>query len=110
MSLDVYLQIIEPVTVYENNITHNLGTMANAADPLLYKALWRPDELFEHPKAGFLIPYLEQGLKKLNEDPGHFRQYESPNGWGTHEGLSEFITKYLDACKAHPNTDVKVSR
>lgn len=31
MSLDVYLTAVRPTTVYDANITHNLGSMAHDA-------------------------------------------------------------------------------
>lgn len=49
MSLDVYLskEVTEERTVFSANITHNLGEMADKAG--IYKALWRPEDLFEKP-------------------------------------------------------------
>ena len=59
MSLDIYLtriilvpEVVIPAYYKEEsiddfNITHNLGSMAAAAG--IYKALWRPEELFEKP-------------------------------------------------------------
>jgi len=43
MSLDVYLMKTMPTSVYDANITHNLGAMAEAAG--IYKHLWRPEEI-----------------------------------------------------------------
>jgi hypothetical protein len=43
MSLDVYLTAIRPTTVFDLNITHNLGEMARQAN--LYQCLWRPEEV-----------------------------------------------------------------
>jgi len=42
MSLDVKLVDENGDYLYEDNITHNLGQMADRAD--IYKCLWRPDE------------------------------------------------------------------
>ena len=48
MSLDVDLMVIEPVSVFSLNITHNLGKMAGEVKlsngKTLYDVLWRPDE------------------------------------------------------------------
>ena len=48
MSLDVDLMVTQPVSVYEGNITHNLGKMAEAVELdnglTLYDVLWRPGE------------------------------------------------------------------
>jgi len=43
MSLDVYLEVTKPTTIFEANITHNLNRMAQAAG--IYEALWCPDEI-----------------------------------------------------------------
>ena len=48
MSLDVYLMVIKPTSVFNLNITHNLGKMAGEVllsnGKTLYDVLWRPDE------------------------------------------------------------------
>lgn len=139
MSLDVYLtrkkwvsydqgktHEVEHDELYEANITHNLGEMAQHAG--IYESLWRPyrlrsgyiegvdydDELnFEESqeiKASEIIPYLENGLAKLKSKPEFFKQFNSPNGWGMYENFVPFVEKYLEACKHHPNAIVQVSR
>lgn len=106
----------EPVTVqiggesgevYEANITHNLGAMAEAAG--VYKHLWRPDEL-GITKASDLIGPLADGLGTLKADPERFKKFNPPNEWGTYGGLLVFVEKYLEACKKYPEADVQVSR
>ena len=104
---DVSQDRYESNEIYSANITHNLNTMAAAAG--LYEALWRPDEN-DWKKAGDLIEVLEAGLEKLKADPEKFTKYEPDNGWGTYDGLVEFTTKYLAACKANPEARVEVSR
>ena len=112
MSLDIWLEIEvdtgapEPhkVELYSGNITHNLNTMAEEAG--IYKALWRPDELWENPTADKLIPNLEAGLLKLKSHPEHYKQFDAPNGWGTYKDFVPFVEKVLDACKEHPKASV----
>ena len=45
MSLDVDLMVTQPVSVYSDNITHNLGKMADAVllsnGNTLYQVLWQ---------------------------------------------------------------------
>lgn len=107
MSLDVYLYANRRSEVYERNITHNLGRMAEAAG--LYKALWRPDENgLTH--AGQLIPILREGLANLEADPAHYRTFNPENGWGNYEGLVKFVREYLAACEANPDAEIEVSR
>ena len=103
MSLDVYLVS----NVYDANITHNLGEMAKAAG--IYQHLWRPDEIGVYC-ARELIQPLSAGLAKLLNDPEHFKKYDSPNGWGTYENFVPFVSNYLAACVAYPDSRVEVSR
>lgn len=93
--------------VYQANITHNLNTMARQAD--LYKYLWRPDENgIKH--ASELIEPLSEGVIRLRNDPERFKIYNPPNGWGSYEGLIEFVEAYLGACMMYPYAEVSVSR
>lgn len=120
MSLDIYLKrskhvsyddcktfIVDEDYVFNWNITHNLGDMADKAG--VYQALWRPEEL-KIDTASDLIPYLEKALTKLNEDPNHYRSFEPSNGWGSYEGLVDCVDSYLSACKQYPNSKIEVSR
>ena len=107
MSLDVTLKVVRPTEIYSDNITHNLGDMAEAAG--IYTVLWRPDELGIE-KAGELIEPLRAGLALLKSDPERFKQYDSPNGWGMYEHFVPFVENYLHACEDCPEADVSVSR
>lgn len=94
-------------TVYSDNITHNLNTMAKEAG--IYKHCWRPDEI-NIEKARQLIEPLSIGLGLLVNTPENFKQFNPKNGWGTYEGLVSFVRDYLKACEEYPDADVKVSR
>ena len=120
MSLDVYLTrqkmvsydkgktfLEEEETVYDANITHNLGKMAREAD--IYKALWLPEEL-NITKAKDLIPLLEKGFADLKNRPEYFKKFNSPNGWGMYEHFLPFVEKYLNACIEYKEADVYASR
>jgi len=120
MSLDVslyrklYLSYDEGKTyvekeecVYDSNITHNLGKMADKAG--IYYALWRPEEI-RKSKAKDIIELLEKGLADLKEKPEYFEQFNSDNGWGLYKNFVPFVEKYLEACKEFPETDIVVSR
>lgn len=107
MSLDVYLTRPEPREVFEYNITHNLGKMADAAG--IYKHLWRPEEI-GITRAAQLIGPLTAGLHALKSDPARFEAMNPENGWGSYAGLVTFVEKYLAACIENPECDVDVSR
>lgn len=107
MSLDFDLIEMKPVSVCSMNITHNLTKMADAAG--IYKYVWRPEENGIE-KAEDLIPFLGSGIKKLEEDPEFFKQYNPPNGWGSYNGLVNWLKELLENCKEHPNAKIEVSR
>lgn len=113
MSLTVYLEVTEPTTIYDKNITHNLSTMATAcvvSETLtLYDVLWCPHEC-ELYEACELIPLLEAGFKELQSDPQFFKRYNPQNGWGSYEGLLDYVYNYLVACKLNPHAMVQVSK
>lgn len=106
MSLDIYLEV-EGQTVYEANITHNVNRIAEAAG--CYRELWRPDEV-GIDAASQLIEPLKAGLMSLVSDPVRFEALNPENGWGTYDGLVQFVTAYLKACIKNPGATVRVSR
>jgi hypothetical protein len=111
MSLDVYLDAVDQdgnhITVFEENITHNLGPMANAAG--VYYYLWRPEER-QCYKAYHLIFNLEKALKRLRKWPAYYDAWNPQNGWGDYEALVGFIERYLAACQQYPSAKIYVSR
>jgi hypothetical protein len=118
MSLDVCLYHVnkcphcagdlpEHTKIYERNITHNLRKMAEALG--VYEIVWRPDEAGVL-KAGDLVAPMENALDAITSDPGAYRKFEAPNGWGRVEQFREFIREYLAACRNNPNALVEVSR
>ena len=92
---------------FDANITHNLNKMADAAG--LYQIVWRPDEN-KITYAEQLIDPLTEGLARLKANPESFKKYEPSNGWGSYDGLVQFLEEYLDACKKFPQALVYVSR
>lgn len=107
MSLDVSLFVTMPNEIYTANITHNLNRMAEAAG--IYQHLWRPDEI-EITKAAQLIEPLTVGLKELRDNPKKYRAFNPENGWGSYEGLIEFVQSYLIECIKYPDATIKISR
>lgn len=94
-------------TVFERNITHNLGKMADAAG--LYDPMWgAEDHGLTH--ARMLIEPLRTGLERLRADPETFKKLNPSNGWGNYDGLVAFAAAYLEACTQYPDATVRVSR
>ena len=107
MSLDIYLNEKETdEELYWANITHNLNKMASQAN--IYKPLWRPNEVGVKT-ASELIEPLTIGLADLKNRPEHYKQFNSPNGWGMYEHFVPFVEKYLNACIDNPEAIVYAS-
>jgi hypothetical protein len=94
-------------TVYEANITHNLGKMG--AEAGIYKALWRPEEL-PITTAGELIPLLRDGITLMDGSPSHFKSFDAENGWGTYTQFLPWVKRYLSACIEYPEAEISASR
>lgn len=105
--LEPVIAEIDSPYLYTANITHNVNKMAQAAG--IYEHLWRPDEIGVS-RAEELIEPLTGGLARLQAEPETFRVHNPPNGWGSYEGLVQFVADYLDACKANPKATVRVWR
>lgn len=113
MSLDVDLMVTMPTSVYSDNITHNLGKMANAvvleSGHTLYQCLWRPEEVgITHAKS--LGECLDEGFNILLSDPEEYKKYNPENGWGSYDGLVNFVYHYRNACWDNPEAEISVSR
>ena len=115
MSLDVDLMVTQPTSVYSANITHNLGKMASevkvgiGAKIDLYTILWRPEELnFKFAKD--IADLLDEGWNILLSDPEKFKKFNPENGWGSYEGLCDFVYKYRNACWDNPDAELSISR
>ena len=113
MSLDItlYMEIntggdtLRSVILFDANITHNLGKMADAAG--LYPCLWRPHSC-GHTLAKDIIPELTRGYNKLKDNPLEFKEYDNPCGWGTYDTFLPWVREYLDACNEHPLASIDV--
>lgn len=113
MSLDVDLMVTQPVSVYSENITHNLTDMAQhvvlSNGLTLYQILWRPDE-HTLKFARDISDMLDEGWNILLADPEKFKKYNPPNGWGSYDGLCNFVYKYRNACWDNPDAELRISR
>ncbi len=106
MSLDVTL-MVDGDEVFSANVTHNLNKMAVAAG--IYECVWRPDEI-EITKAGQIIEPLKLALADMTTRPSHYKTFDSPNGWGLYRHFLPWLAEYLEACIAHPEAIIHISR
>ena len=97
----------EADVVFEYNITHNVNRMAKEAG--IYTEIWRPEEV-GITTARQLCEPLRTGLRLLLAEPERFQAFAPANGWGTYAGLIAFVKAYVEACDAHPDASVEVSR
>ncbi len=97
----------EDECVFDANITHNLGYMAEEAG--VYMCCWRPDEIGAK-QAKDIVPALEAGFKLLTDFPSRFTKFNPENGWGSYVNLVDFVSSYLSACKSCPEAIIEVSR
>lgn len=107
LDFDLEMEVTEVKNVFEANITHNLNTMADKAG--IYECLWRAPEN-GYKTAGQIIPLLESGIKKMEEDPAHFKQFDAENGWGTYDAFLPWLKKVLSACREYPDSKIITSR
>jgi hypothetical protein len=118
MSLDIYFTekkicpncahiLNDGEQVFEKNITHNLGKMAEQAG--FYKQLWRPEET-DVVTASHLGHHIEKGIVELESKPDHYRQFSATNGWGTYDQFIPWLKELLQACKDYPDARISTSR
>lgn len=81
----------------EANITWNVGEMIRKSTSLE----WKNEE--NNGLCKDIIPYIANGLAELIKHPAKYKQYESPNGWGTIEGCKRFFTQILNDWDAFCN-------
>ena len=74
----------------EANITWNLREMIVKSTGLAWK------NEANNGLCKDVIPYIVNGLAELMRYPEKYKQYESPNGWGTLEGCKRFFTTIIN--------------
>jgi hypothetical protein len=96
------------VCVFKYNITHNLGKMAEAAG--IYKHIWRPEDIGISFVCPVFIKELKEGLDRLQSNPAQFAEFTPSNGWGSYDGLVDFVKSYIVACEEFPEAKIHISR
>ena len=100
------------------NITHNLNKVVDECGKLVgkeyYELIWRPDELLSVDNGKVPVSFVLQRLPALIADlikrEKELTQYLPSNGWGTFEGLVDFLCDYLKDCYKHQNDFVYCCR
>lgn len=104
VSLDIWLTATVETEVVSRNITHNLNKMWIEAG--VYKALYES----EGKKAEEVLPILSEGLIKMINRPEHFKQFNSPNGWGTYDNAVKWLSDLVVEFQKYPDGIIGVSR
>lgn len=97
MSLDIRLIAKIETIVVDKNITHNLSAMWKEAG--IYDALYNSDGKI----ASSVLPILEEGLNQMISYPSRFKQFDSPNGWGTYKHAVRWLSELIVSFKEYPN-------
>lgn len=72
------------------NITYNVGDLIRTCTGLTWK------NCEDNGYVKDVIPYIEKGLKELEQHPEKYKHLEAPNGWGTIDGTIRFFNKLID--------------
>ena len=96
-----------PIRVFDTNITHNLGRMAEAGG--FYREVWCPDEL-GITKASQMIHPLRRAIQWMQANRREAEKHNAKNGWGMYEHFLPWLSGYLAACEKHPDADIQASR
>lgn len=102
---DVQEYVTTTSELWHGNITHNLNKMAMAVNldgrvkEYFYKMIWHPEDLETDPRENYRTMLLDlgEGLAILKEKPDEFKKHNPENGWGTYDGLVNFVDGYVEA-------------
>lgn len=78
-----------PVGTCDANITWNVRKIIEKSTGLEWKDCQNNGLCVD------VIPKIEVGLRKFEQNPDKFKEYKEPNGWGTVEGTVQFSGTFL---------------
>jgi len=85
------------ITLAQETITHNLTEMAEALG--VYDILWHSGGL----KAYDILFKINTAISELTFNRKQYEIYESPNGWGTVNGMLSFLKRVKEDCEEYPD-------
>ena len=99
-------------------ITHNLNKIVDECGKLVgkeyYELVWKTDELLGVDNGKVPVSDVLQRLPTLIADlikhENDLVQYLPSNGWGTFEGLIDFLCRYLSECYKHKDAYIYCCR
>ena len=57
-----------------------------------------------------IAPEVHDAIKRMLDQPDHYRAMAPENGWGTYETCLAFLFDLYVACRSHPGATMRVSR
>lgn len=107
MSYDIYLTIhtgIDFSTVAE------VGNMTSNCSPMWGKAIGYSLGELDGKRAEDCIPILEFAIGNMEREPETYAALNPSNGWGNSEAALAYLRTFLERCREHPLTVVRISR
>jgi hypothetical protein len=109
MSYDIDLEIdtggAAPATVCE------VGNMTSNLSPMWRRALGQSLSHLDGVNCGEAVKILEPAVAHIS-DPANAAEYEAmnpSNGWGNHDGATQYLRDLLKACLEHPKATIRIS-
>lgn len=132
MGLSLYFYSDKGEELDSVGITHNLNKMICELDVLCrtnyYECVWRPEEIFDTKdillydtfteeyyvntcvSVKDILPKLGTLYRDLVLNKKLIEQHLPSNGWGTFEGMLDFINRYIKICIKYPDSYVHAWR
>lgn len=98
MSIDIR------VGSYDGNITSNASRIFNEA--FNTNGYWT--DLLNGNSSSDVVPIVKQALINLCEKPSHYKQFDSPNGWGIWRDFLPFLAELHEGMINNPNDIIEV--
>lgn len=103
MSLDIYINKVKEVSVFDANYTHNVTPMWTKAG--VYESLYES----EGKTASEILPTLREGYKQMVDNSSEYEKLNPENGWGSYDGALKFLKEFIKACEQDPDGIIHIS-
>jgi hypothetical protein len=102
MSYNISLKKMKYATVRRmGNMTYNIWEMVNAACGMTFRDM-------DGKKAAEVLPILQEVKTKMLAEPEKYKALEPDNGWGSYDGLLNYLYELIRGCEEIPDADFVV--
>jgi hypothetical protein len=103
MSLDISINAVRPVEIYETNVTYNLSKM-------YYKCIDKEKgfKYLHGMSCKKALPIINEAIKDLVNNKKDYEELNPKNGWGSYEGLLQILREMRKVCEDYPDGDIEV--